>query len=220
MSAGAVEFRVARTPVDKDGVLALRDQVYVRDQARLADVADTAATFDRFDRQSTYILACQDAEPVGTIKVVPDSEIGLPCEDMISLASLRSGERARRLVEFGHLMTVPRARNRQIGIGLMRAALVHSLTEHAATHVLGDFFAEDDGSLRGFYTQIGFVPVGEPYRDTRFQHAPLSVIAVLDLEDAAARTRTPAEADNAPLQYFFHDYDRHLRTARPARAAS
>lgn len=212
-----VKFRVAQSPADKTDVIKLRDEVYVRDQGRLADASDTAATFDRFDRHAVYILAEDGAEPVGTVKVVPDSEAGLPCEDVVDLTSLRAGH---RLVEFGHLMTVPRARNRQIGLGLMRAALVYALTEHGATHVIGDFFAESDGSLREFYRQIGFTALGAPYQDTRFQRAPLSVVAVLDLEDAGGRVRTEAGKQNAMLQYFFHDYDDHLRPARPARAAS
>jgi len=216
-STDTVSFRVAQSPADKRDVLALRDQVYVQDQGRLADVSDTAATFDRFDRQAVYILAEADAEPVGTIKVVPDSPAGLPCEDMVDLASLRAGN---RLVEFGHLMTLPHARNQRIGLGLMRAALVFSLAEHGATHVLGDFFAEQDGSLRGFYTQIGFAAVGTPYQDTRFQGAPLSVVAVLDLADAGARAGTEAGARNRLLQFFFHDYDEHARPVGRDRDAS
>ncbi|GHF52403.1 hypothetical protein GCM10010218_37330 [Streptomyces mashuensis] len=200
-----VQFRVARTPAERADVLRLRDAVYVRDQGRLADAADTAATFDRFDPHADYVLAYAGDEAIGTVKVVPDSDAGLPCEDMVDLGPLRTA--GNRLTEFGHLMTLPEVRGRKVGMALMREALVHSVSVHGATHVLGDFFADEEaGGLRGFYLEIGFTAVQEPYRDTRFQGAPLSVVGVLDVRAAAARARTAAGADVPLLQYFFHDY--------------
>jgi predicted GNAT family N-acyltransferase len=202
--ADVTSFHVARSLADRTAVVRLRDAVYVHDQARLTDIGDTAATFDRFDRQAVYILAEDGTEAVGTIKVVPDGPHGLPCDDVVDLTGLRLP--ANRLVEFGHLMTLPRIRNRSVGMALMREALVHSVREYGATHVLGDFFADDTGALRPFYLQVGFVPLTAPYADERFNNAPLSIVAVLDLEAAARRCRTEHEADNRVLQYFFADY--------------
>jgi putrescine aminotransferase len=204
-----VTFRIAESAADKADVVKLREEVYVRDQGRLGDARDTADTFDRFDGNAVYILAADGVEPIGTIKVVPDSAAGLPCEDMVDVAELKRP--GNRLVEFGHLMTVPRARGRSVGMALMRTALLFCIAEYAATHVLGDFFAEQGGGLRDFYRQIGFVPVGPAYRDARFLNAPLSVVAVLDLRDAGRRARADREKRNGPLQYFFHDYDDHPR---------
>ncbi|MFF4414506.1 GNAT family N-acyltransferase [Streptosporangium sp. NPDC001559] len=209
----SVTFRVAQSQADRDAVLRLRDAVYVQDQGRLSDAADTADTFDRFDAHADYIVAYQGAEAVGTVKIVPDSVAGLPCEDVVDVASLRA---AGRLVEFGHLMTLPQVRHREIGMALMRRGLVHSVTRHGATHVLGDFFAEAGGGLRSFYTEIGFVALHEPYRDVRFREAPLSLVAVLDLAGAAARARTEAGRGNRLLQYFFHDYDDYAKGSRVA----
>src|SRR4051794_7372389 len=207
-------FRVADPVADKAALLRLRDLVYVRDQGRLGDVDDMAGTFDRFDSRAVYLLAEERsgsvAEPVGTVKIVEDSPLGLPCEDMVDLAGFRPG---KRLAEFGHLMTIPQIRNRNVGMRLMREALMHSVTRLGATHVLGDFFAEADGSLRGFYTDLGFVGLGEPYQDARFKDAPLSVVGALDLEQAAARCRDGAGSaqQQALLRYFFHDYDHLVR---------
>ncbi|KUJ41272.1 hypothetical protein ACZ90_68020 [Streptomyces albus subsp. albus] len=211
---GNVEFRLARSASDKDAVVQLRDAVYVRDQGRLADAADTAATFDRFDATAEYIVAYLAGEPVGTVKVVPDSAAGLPCDDVVDLGGLRPGN---RLVEFGHLMTLPGMRQRRIGMALMREGLMRSVREHRATHILGDFFVDDTGRMRDFYTVIGFTPVGDPYPDARFEEAPLSVVGVLDIADAVRRART-AEGDGAELlRYFFGDFDSYaadLETAR------
>jgi putrescine aminotransferase len=196
-------FRVAATAADKARVVALRDAVYVHDQGRLGDAADTAATFDRFDSHALYLLAEKGGQDVGTVKIVRDSPAGLPCEDFVDLGPLRAGA---QLVEFGHLMTLPTIRNQTVGMGLMRAALIHSVREFAATHVLGDFFIDDSGGLRSFYTTIGFVPVGEPYADPRFQGAPLSVVAALDLAGAAKRLENATGRAQQLLRYFFHDY--------------
>ncbi|MEU5974463.1 GNAT family N-acetyltransferase [Streptomyces sp. NPDC047315] len=200
-----VTFRLASTEAEHADVLELRDAVYVQDQERLADATDTAATFDRFDGQAQYIVGYHGDNAVGTIKVVPDSPLGLPCDDTVDLSGLRPGN---RLVEFGHLMTLPTVRSRNIGVALMREALVHSVRVHRATHVLGDFFVDDDsGGLRSFYRAIGFVALHEPYRDVRFQGAPLSLVAVLDTVDAARRARADEHRRNRMLQFFFGDYD-------------
>ncbi|MFI6448424.1 N-acyl amino acid synthase FeeM domain-containing protein [Kitasatospora sp. NPDC050543] len=199
-----VNFRVARTPAERADVLRLRDAVYVQDQGRLADATDTAETFDRFDAHAEYILAYDGDQALGTVKIVPDSAAGLPCDDVVDLTALRA---RGRLVEFGHLMTLPQVRGQEIGMSLMRQGLVHSVAVHGATHVLGDFFVDDGGGLRGFYRAIGFVAMHEPYEDVRFQGAPLSLVGMLDVRAAAALAGTAAGADNRLLQYFFHDYD-------------
>ncbi|NUQ95942.1 MAG: GNAT family N-acetyltransferase [Streptomyces sp.] len=207
----AVTFRATNAHADSSTILRLRDLVYVRDQGRLVDAADTAATFDRFDPHAVYILACQGTEPVGTVKIVPDSQAGLPCEDVVDVGELRAGN---RLVEFGHLMTVPRVRKQSIGMALMREAVVLSTRRFAATHVLGDFFVEDGNGLRSFYTDLGFVPMGEPYRDERFAGSPLSVVGALDLAAAARGLRGAAAGPGDALHYFFHDYEENLRHAQ------
>ncbi|MFC4502407.1 MULTISPECIES: GNAT family N-acetyltransferase [Streptomyces] len=206
---------MARTEKERADVLRLRDAVYVQDQERLADAADTAGTFDRFDGQAQYIVGYRGDEPVGTIKVVPDSPLGLPCDDTVDLTALRPGN---RLVEFGHLMTLPAVRSQNIGMVLMREALVHSVRAHRATHILGDFFVDDSGGLRDFYREIGFTALHEPYRDIRFQGAPLSLVAVLDTADAVRRARTGEHRGSRLLQFFFGDYDTYA-AAPPKEAA-
>ncbi|MFF9690820.1 GNAT family N-acetyltransferase [Streptomyces sp. NPDC014623] len=199
-----VAYRIARTDAERADVILLRDAVYVRDQGRLADTADTAATFDRFDGTAEYIVGYLDGAPVGTVKVIPDSPSGLPCDDTVDLSPLRPGN---RLVEFGHLMTLPKLRHQEIGMALMRQALVHGVRAHGATHIIGDFFVDDSGGLRSFYQDIGFVALGEPYTDERFRGAPLSLVAALDVLEAARAARDDVHRGNRVLQYFFGDYD-------------
>lgn len=204
-------FRAAQSAADKAAVLRLRDEVYVKDQGRLADAADMATTFDRFDKQAVYLLAESDGSPVGTIKLIADSPAGLPCEEAVDLASVRPG---KRLVEYGHLLTLPRVRSRAVATGLMREAVVYSAARLGATHILGDFFIDATGALHAFYTNLGFEPLGRPYRDARFQDAPLSVVALLDLADAARRCAQVEGRRGDLLRYFFHDYHEQAGRAR------
>jgi predicted GNAT family N-acyltransferase len=204
--SGTTSFHVAQSPADWAAVIALRDAVYVRDQERLTDVGDTAATFDRFDPHAVYILALAGPVAVGTVKVVPDGEAGLPCDDVADLTALRRP--GHRLVEFGHLMTLPEVRHQSLGMALMREALALSVRRYRATHVLGDFFADEQtGGLRPFYLSVGFTAVTEPYADARFHNAPLSIVGALDLVAAARRCATEEHRGNKVLQYFFAGYD-------------
>lgn len=195
---------------DDASVRHLREIVYVVDQQRLLDSAEMADTFDRYDRTSRYILAMLDGEPVGTVKVIGDSPAGLPCGEHVDIERLRAHHRT---AEVGHLLTVPAVRQRRIGMGLMRQALVHAVRSLGATHILADFFAnaEDGGQLRPFYVTIGFRPVGEPFRDERFQGSPLSRVGVLDVPAAAAATRVATGEQRDLMEFFYGDYDDYSR---------
>jgi putrescine aminotransferase len=204
VTTSMVTFRIAASASDKAAVLRLRDAVYVQDQGRLTDVGQMADTFDRY--QAVYILADGGDGPVGAIKVIPDSPVGLPCDSTADVSALREHG---RLVEFGHLVTLPRARGQSIGVALMREALVYSVQEHRATHIIGDLFVHGDGALRDFYSGLGFTPLGEPYRDDRFVGAPLSVVAALDIAEAVRRCRSSSGSQARRLRYFFSDYDKY-----------
>jgi predicted GNAT family N-acyltransferase len=200
-------YALATTAADKEAVLRLRDQVYVQDQGRLDDAQDMAGTFDRFDAFADYILARLDGEPAGCVKVVRDSELGLPCEDVADLTEFKNGH---RVVELGHLMTRPDIRHRMLGMGLMREGLLHGI-RWGATRLVGDFFVDDTGELRGFYRSLGFVALCDPYSDERFAGAPLSLVAGLDFAGAADRVPGSQGKEHQLLEYFFGDYAEQCR---------
>ncbi|MEU9340156.1 GNAT family N-acetyltransferase [Streptomyces sp. NPDC048278] len=201
-------YTLATSAADKAAVIRLRDQVYVQDQGRLDDAGDMAATFDRFDAYADYILARLDGEPVGCIKVVRDSELGLPCQDVADLTEFKDGH---RVVELGHLMTRPDVRHQMLGMALMREGLLHGI-RHGATRLVGDFFVDDTGELRGFYRSLGFVALCKPYPDERFAGAPLSLVGGLDFAGAADRVPGSHGKERQLLEYFFGDYAERRRT--------
>jgi hypothetical protein len=143
-------LKFATRPEDWEAVRHLRHAVYVVETGRLRGVEDTRHTFDAFDQFSKYILAYIGEEPVGTIKIIADSERGLPCEGQVSLNALRA---IGRPAEMGHLLTMRTARTRRVALDLMKMALAYACVFLDVTHIVGDFFVSgaNDESLAEFY---------------------------------------------------------------------
>jgi predicted GNAT family N-acyltransferase len=212
-AARAADHITVREVTDEAGmrdVITLRDRVYVADQGRLSSVDDTKDTFDKYDQYGTYLVAYADATPIGAVKIIRDSELGLPCESTakltVDLAALRA---AGRLVEFGHLVSAPEVRSQGVGMHLMRHGLMFSVGKLKATHILGDFFADPDGNFQPFYARVGFRPISEPYRDVRFSGSPLSIVGMVEIETGFKIWREGSEGQRKLLEYFLSDYDQY-----------
>lgn len=213
-TASEVTVREVTSEEDMRDVLALRDRVYVADQGRLTSVDDTKDTFDKYDQYGTYLLGYLDGVPVGTVKIIRDSELGLPCESEARLTvNLNDYRTNGRLVEFGHLVSAPEVRSQGVGMQLMRHALKFSVSKLKATHILGDFFANEDGQFQPFYARIGFRPICEPYRDVRFAGSPLSVVGLVEIEEAFKIWREGSESQRKLLDFFLTDYDQYAAGA-------
>lgn len=206
-TAGDVTVRRVVDEAGMRDVITLRDRVYVADQGRLTSVDDTRETFDKYDEYGTYLVAYAGASPIGTVKIIRDSELGLPCESTATLTVNLNDYRSNgRLVEFGHLVSAPEVRSQGVGMQLMRHALAFSIGELGATHILGDFFAEADGSFQPFYGRVGFRPVSEPYSDVRFAGSPLSIVGMVEIQEAIRIWREGSESQRKLLAFFFADH--------------
>lgn len=215
-TTGTLTVRRVADEAGMRDVITLRDRVYVADQGRLTSVDDTRETFDKYDQYGTYLVAYSGASPIGTVKIIRDSELGLPCESTATLTVNLSEYRASgRLVEFGHLISAPEVRSQGVGMQLMREALAFSVGELGATHIFGDFFAEADGSFQPFYRRAGFQPVSEPYRDVRFAGSPLSIVGMVEIKEALKMWREGSEAQRKLLDFFFADYEQYASLVRP-----
>jgi len=199
-------------------VIALRERVYVADQGRLNSVDDTKDTFDKYDQHGTYLVAYRQAMPIGAVKLIRDSELGLPCESTAKLTVDLAEFRANgRLVEFGHLVSTPEVRSQGVGMHLMRHGFMFSVGKLKATHILGDFFADADGNFQPFYSRIGFRPISEPYRDVRFAGSPLSIVGLVEIAAAFKIWREGSEGQRKVLDFFLSDYDQFATTAATRR---
>jgi predicted GNAT family N-acyltransferase len=202
-AAGPVTFRIVEAADDRTEVMRIRHAVYVREHGYLDAVTDIAATFDVYDDHAVYIVASDDGGPLGTVKVTQDSASGLSTDALADLSAVR---RAGRLIEIGHLMTLPAARGRGIGRQLMRMAVIYGTRKYAATHVVGMFLVAEE-TLPEFHTAVGFRPVGGLVRDDRIKGSPRCQVAAADLRAAADIARSSAGLGNERLRYFLHDYD-------------
>lgn len=196
-------IRIEKVVSDRDweAVIQLRQKVYVESDSRISEVSSFAETFDRFNRQAAYFLAFRQDQPIGTLKLIDDSEQGLPCEEIASLAHLK---KLGRCVEVGHLIVLPEFRKSRVSMYLFREATHYSASQLGARFLIGDVFI--DGSKQNFehdfYHMMGFENVHGPYRDHRFLESPLSLIISLDLEKLPLYART-AEGTRKKLFTFF-----------------
>jgi hypothetical protein len=192
-----------------DVILELRNRIYVQDQARLHDVSDMGQTFDKYNDTAAYFIARMGGSPIGAVKVVRDSRIGLPCEMVCSIEQLKS---SGRVVEFGHLIGLPEQRTRNVGIVLMREALKYGMRDCGADYIVGDFFC--DPSTRGlqkFYELLGFSPASAAYRDERFKGSPDSIVGYMSVQNTMRIWRTSTGRQHKLLDFFFHDYDEYMK---------
>lgn len=201
--ANEITVREVDSEAGMQDVLTLRERVYVADQGRLNSIEDTKDTFDKYDQYGTYLVAYREAMPLGAVKIIRDSQLGLPCESTAKLTVNLNEHRATgRLVEFGHLVSAPEARSQGVGMHLMRHGAIFSIKKLKATHILGDFFADENGQFQPFYTRLGFVPISEPYQDVRFAGAPLSIVGMVDIAASFKVWQQGASDHNKLLNYF------------------
>ena len=179
-----IEFREAQ-PGDAQAIQTLRETIYVAAENRIGEVGDFAGSFDRYNEHSKWFIALSEGRAVGVVKVIRDSELGLPYEIVLG-----RGKRGADDVyaEIGHLLSISGPQSQPVVLGLMREAFAYCSNELGATHVVGDVFVD---KRRGdaFYHRIGFTTLHGPYKDDRFLNAPMSAIVVLRVADLAPLMR-------------------------------
>ena len=194
--------RITVRPVTRKGDFAqiqlLRDAIYVQTEHRIGAVDDFAGSFDRYNERSLWFIALVDEQVVGTVKVIGDSEIGLPFESIIGRQHRGAGD---VVVEIGHLLALPGSSTRYIVMDLLREASAYSRNELGATHLVGDVFLD---KTRGdaFYRRVGFKPLHGPYRDERFLNAPMSMMLKLRMADVAPLMRGSTGTRKELLRYL------------------
>jgi putrescine aminotransferase len=179
-----IEFREAG-PQDAPHVQKLRETIYVAAENRIGEVGDFAGSFDRYNNYSKWFIAMSEGRAVGVVKVIRDSELGLPYEIIIGRGKRDSND---VYAEIGHLLSISGPQSQPVVLGLMREAFAYCSNELGATHVVGDVFVD---KRRGdaFYHRIGFTTLHGPYQDARFLNAPMSAIVVLKVAELAPLMR-------------------------------
>jgi len=180
-----IEFREVIGPTDWRHIQALREAIYVTAENRIGEETSFYGSFDRYDSYSKWFLAISEGCAVGCVKVIRDSDIGLPYESIIGHQNRAPGQ---IIAEIGHLLSLSGPTSAPVVLGLMRESFAYSVNQLGATHVIGDVFL-DKSKGDAFYRRIGFTTLHGPYRDPRFVDAPLSMIIILEVAGLALRLR-------------------------------
>ena len=165
----AIQFKVARTPQEIDDALWLRHQVYVTEEGLFGGKPlPDERIVDRFDviPKVAHILAYDDDEPVGGIRVNCDMGRGLPPEKYFDFgAYLPSFENVQHdqvspppVIASAGMLVVRNGwrRRRDVTRALYRVA-IGVFYSWEATHITGVVSA----ATVSVYRRMGFAPIAE-----------------------------------------------------------
>lgn len=119
---------------------------------------------DQFDASAVYVVGKKSSAIIAAVRIVLDSEDGLPLDGYYDLSALRS--RAYRLVEVGRLACHPDHRTNLVALR-GRGSMIRAAANMGASHLVIDSLIE----LTPLYRRIGFSPVGEPFVDPTVQRS-------------------------------------------------
>ena len=184
-------MRIERLSDEKELVrlFAFRYEVFVEELGWMARKDRGAHILvDEFDQDSANYAAFDDeGHIVGSLRVVPDSALGLPLERCRVLDGYR---RYRRLVELSRLAVAPEWRGTVLAALLMKAGYQCALSM-GATHIVLDTYVGNGRSSERLYVKLGFDQLTEPYDDPDYLWRQGVVTFGLDCE--AARRHWPAQ---------------------------
>lgn len=198
----------AETNDDLDAVNTLWDAVYGEECGWLRP-ADGPRYEDRYHAHSTYLMARAEGRVVGTMRMVADSQEGLPVEQFVSISDLRHG---KRIVECQRLMTLREYRNRRwqefpYGVlGALVKAGLHWCIVRGFTHIFADLFANTKTTPIGPLKGLGFEETGKEFIDTELDEPDLSLGLLLTVGELFSR---PFRTDS-PFYRYLMEYDEYI----------
>src|SRR5688572_6090230 len=106
----SVRYVVAGTPAEFEMVDQLWREVYVEERRWLPPEPKNIYA-DKYHPHSAYLLAIKDETPIGTMRIVLDSQVGLPIEQFFVLGPLKESQ---KFAESQRLIVSPTFRNRKV----------------------------------------------------------------------------------------------------------
>lgn len=178
---------IAHSEADLAKVRTVWEEVY-KEELGWLDAQHTDPRNDRYHAASVYLLATDsEGDPVGVMRMVIDSEQGLPVENFIDITRLREAAQGK-LVECARLMVPARYRDQKFAAyphgvfaALVKAALHHCLKEKNY-NVLANCFVETRTTPIKALTQMGFRDLNIRFRDELNEASDCTVLH-LDIKD-------------------------------------
>jgi hypothetical protein len=177
-----IRYTIARTEADITQVAQLWRAIYIKERQWLRP-SPHSLVHDDYHECSTYLLARSGCKAVGTVRLVMDSETGLPVERFLPLGPLK---RPSGVAEAQRLMVAAEARHLAcrgapfgVWAGLVKAC-VHLCFAKGISHVVADVFTER--SMIAKFRALGFEKVGDAFVDGELDESSTSVAMLLTLE--------------------------------------
>ncbi|MEU6586872.1 GNAT family N-acyltransferase [Nocardia sp. NPDC046763] len=159
---------------------------------------------DRYHENSAYLIAVIGGRAVGTMRLVRDSDLGLPVEQFASIRELRGGGK-RTLIECQRLMIVSRHRNTRVAdmpYGVFAALVkgcLHWCIRNGYTHIVADLFLNTETTPMAPLLALGFDETGIKFVDTELSEPDESVALLLEIGELFSR---PFRSGNPFYRYL------------------
>lgn len=165
----AIRVKAAENAKELADIYKLRHQVYVESEGSFKDHSSDHIV-DQFDSMPDVVnvIAYRDEQPVGTIRINKDSEIGLPCDELYDFSDYRASEIAKAKAEgtvapvfcSGGMLAIDEScRNRRdLFQALFRMAFDVG-NRWGGSHVLVTVNVKSSS----IYKRLGFSPLSEPF---------------------------------------------------------
>ena len=189
----SVRYLVASSAAEFELIDQLWREVYVEERKWLPPKTQNIFQ-DKYHPYSAYLLAVKDETPIGTLRIVLDSAIGLPIEQFFVLGPLKESQ---KFAESQRLIVSPAFRNRKVKgapYGMWAAlikACVHYCFLHKVSYVLADVFTDAANlPMVEKFEWIGFHKIGCPFQDTELDAPGSSIAMLLTLSQLLSRVYT------------------------------
>ena len=177
MSNENLEIKIAKTQKEKDMAYQVRYEVFVEERGNLAaSKFSNRMEIDSFDDLETTVnfLALVNENAIGTVRLIEDSEKGLPIEDYVDLSGLRAAK--RKLSEGGRLAVLKDYRGKEgICIGLFKIGM-----NYARMKDITDMCIISSALIKKIYEAIGWYPIGDQRYSSEFSDNILPMRLELD----------------------------------------
>lgn len=145
-------YKIAESESEKAAARKLIEYVFVK------ELGYSKIKPDKFDDIAVFLITKFKGQIIAALRLIPDSEIGLPLDAHTDLSELRNN--SKKLSEVSRLACLKDFRNNQVSLNGI-SFLKQVLDNMGVTHVVVDSFLH---SAR-LYKQFGFKPVGKPIFD-------------------------------------------------------
>jgi N-acyl amino acid synthase FeeM len=190
---GADSVYKADTPEDLEALHRILCEVYAREFNWL-NTGVTRMERDSYHPHSTYLIARAGSKPIGMMRLVHDSPIGLPIEQFVDVSEIKRG---RTIIECQRLMVLSEYRtyrDSQLPFGafgaLVKATVYHTLVNRR-DYIIADCFVDTPTTPVRQLKGIGFIETGKNFMDRELAESGASTALLLKMETLYQLIRTP-----------------------------